>query len=362
MSSQQLISNYSYRDPDWMESRQHCAFNQTRNSFLGFNVVVGDFSFPSLASWMSKLMPNSGAGLWIAPFRGLPSTNESLLLDLVYLDSNCRVVDLVKSFPRFHLSPSSQPAASVLALPSEAISSSDTRRGDLLAICTADELMKVQCLVWGARGRPHAVAIPVPISGRASGRSLPFPGVDQSQRDNPTEEAALSITPKPIESIQVKDSVSISLPQRGRLARWFFPAPSSDRRKAPRKSIDNLTASFWTGGAPTVNAVRDISSSGLFVITTERWYLGTVIRMTLAKTKAVEEDFETSICVCTEAIRWGNDGVGLRFAVDNHRNKDRGKYQPVEGADRGQLDQFLKSLLQDNQETRNRASRCEALS
>ena len=335
-----------------MESRQHYAFNQTRASFLGLNVVVGDFSFPSLASWMLKITPSSSDGLWIAPFRGLPSPNARMMLDLVYLDTNGRVLDLVKSFPRFNLSSSSQSAASVLALPSEAISSSDTRRGDLIFICTADELKKHRSLAGDARSHTHAVAGPVQISGRAGGRTLLFPDVEQSQRENRTKEAALSSTPEPIESIQVNESARISPPQRGRLARWLFPTPSSDRRNAPRTSVDNLTASFWTGGVPTVDTVRDISSSGLFVITSERWYPGTVIRMTLTKTNAVEGDFETKICVCAEAIRWGNDGVGLRFAVNSHQKKDRGQRQPLEGADRGQLDQFLKSLLHDDQQRR----------
>lgn len=362
MSTQQLIPEYLYRDPEWMESRKHRAFNQTRNSFLGLNVVVGDFSLPSLASWMPKLTPYSSAGLWIAPFRGLPSINESVPLDLVYLDANSRVIDLVESFPHFRLSPSSQPAASVLALPSYAISTSDTHCGDSLVICTAEELTRLQALEGGARSRTHALAGPFQISRRPSGRTLVFPGGERSQRGNPSEEAAPSIAPKPIESVQAKESGWISPPRQGLLARWFFPAPSSDRRKALRTSVDNLTASFWTGGVPTVDTVRDISSSGLFVITAERWYPGTIVRMTLTIANAVEEAFETSICVCAEVIRWGNDGVGLRFAVDNHRKKDRRQNQPAEGADRGQLNQFLKSLQHDDQQSRRRVSSCEALS
>jgi hypothetical protein len=326
------------------------------------NVVVGDFSLPSLASWMLKLTPNSSAGLWIAPFRGLPSINENMPLDLVYLDANSRVIDLVESFPHFRLSPSSQPAASVLALPSKAISSSDTLRGDSLVICTAEELAKLQRQEGGARSRTHAHAGPFQISGRPGGRTLVFPGGERLQRGNPSEEAALSIAPKPIESVQAEESGWLSPRRQGLLARWFFPAPASDRRKALRTSVDNLTASFWTGGVPTVDTVRDISSSGLFVITTERWYPGTIVRMTLTITNAAGEAFETSICVCAEVIRWGNDGVGLRFAVDSHRKKDRRQNQPNEGADRVQLDQFLKTLLHDDQQTRDRISSCEALS
>jgi hypothetical protein len=126
--------------------------------------------------------------------------------------------------------------------------------------------------------------------------------------------------------------------------------------------IENVVASFWTGGAPTVNPVRDISSSGLYVLTTERWYPGTIIQMTLTIRNAVEEALEASICVCAEAIRWGNDGVGLKFAIDNPGKKDRRQYRSVAGADRGQLDQFLRMLEDDNQQRRNGGFPCEALS
>lgn len=342
-----------------MESRRHSALNQTKQSLLGSDVVVGDFSFSSLADWLLKLTPNSGLGLWIAPFRGLPPADERNQLDLVYLDAHCRVIDLVESFPHFNLSRSSQPAASVLVLPSMAISCSSTRRGDLLVICAADELMKLRSLTGGARSRIHAVTSPVESPGRPVGPTQQLLSGEQSQCDDPPQDAAPSIAPRPIENTQVNGRVTITPPRQGFLARLFFPNPGpADRRKARRKLIDNLVASFWTGGDPAVSPVRDISSSGLYVETTERWYPGTVIRMTLTITKAAEEAFETSICVHAEAVRWGNDGVGLRFAVDNRQKKGRGQYQPVEGADRGQLDQFLNMLLHDNQQTVNTLSPC----
>jgi len=336
-----------------MESRQNHAFNQSRNSLLGLDVIVGDFSLPSLASWMSKLTPNSETGLWIAPFRGLPSTNKRMPIDLVYLDPSCRAIGLVESFPHFQLSPSSRPAASVLALPSGAISYSDTHLGDLLIICTADELARLQSSAGDTGSCIHALASPFENPGRPGVRTLQFQGVERAASDHASEEAASAIASNPIESVQVKKSGWISFPQRGRLARWLFPDPSSDRRKAPRKLVDNLTASFWTGGVPTANTVRDISSSGLFVITAERWYPGTVVRMTLTKAKGAGEALETSICVCAEVIRWGNDGVGLRFVANHRQKKGRGENQLAEGANREQLDQFLKRLLHDVQHARN---------
>ncbi len=343
MSSQQSIPDYLYRDHGWMESRRYCAFNQTRNSFLGLSVVVGDFSFLSLANWMSDLLPNSGAGLWISPFRGLPSTIENLQLDLVYLDADCRVIDLVESFPQSLVSPSRRPAASVLALPAAAISSSHTRRGDLFIICAAEELKRLQSRGGDARSRTCSITGDVQDSVRSRGRTLQFPGVEQPPLKDPLEVVAPSIAVEPNESVQRERSAKSLSPLRARLARWLSSS-STDRRKAHRESVANLAASFWTGGHPAVHPVRDISSSGLFVVTAERWYPGTIIRMTLTKSDPAEGVIENSICVRAEAIRWGNEGVGLRFVFDNARNKRQGRYEAVDGADRGQLDQFLRDL------------------
>ncbi len=343
MSSQQTIPDFSYRDHEWMESRQHCAFNQTRNSFLGLSVVVGDFSVLSLANWMLNLLPDSGAGLWISPFRGLPSTIENMRFDLVYLDIDCRVIDLVESFPHSLVSPSSQPAASVLALPLAALSSSGTRRGDLLIICASDDLKRLQSLGGRARTRTYSIGEDAQDPVHLRERTLQFPGVEQPRMKDPSEVVAPLISVEPNESIQVKRSTHGISPLRARLAR-LFSRSSSDRRRAPRESVANLAASFWTGGHPEVHAVRDISSSGLFVTTSERWYPGTVIRMTLTKSDAPEGVVENSICVCAEAIRWGNDGVGLRFTVKDSQKELRGRYETFEGANREQLDQFLKGL------------------
>src|ERR1039458_8406907 len=84
-------------------------------------------------------------------------------------------------------------------------------------------------------------------------------------------------------------------------------------RKAPRGGVPGLAAYSWTGAAPKAHSIKDISSTGLYVVTEERWYPGTLILMTLQVTGDGEEGFEHAIVVHSRAIRWGNDGVGLQF-------------------------------------------------
>ena len=78
----------------------------------------------------------------MAPFRGIPETNMRDPLDLIYLDEDCRVIEVVESFPTFRVTPTSPQAASVLALPTHSIYSSQTQQGDQLVLCVAEEMQR----------------------------------------------------------------------------------------------------------------------------------------------------------------------------------------------------------------------------
>jgi hypothetical protein len=121
--------------------------------------------------------------------------------------------------------------------------------------------------------------------------------------------------------------------------RLLSPDPPQPR-KADRESFSGLAAYFWTGGAPVQHAIQDISPTGLYVVTDERWYPGTVVRMTL--TDAKEPTAERSITVNATSMRWGNDGVGLRFVFEDGKDLGRGLEQVIGGITRKQLDHFLK--------------------
>jgi uncharacterized membrane protein (UPF0127 family) len=123
-----------------MELRRLCAYNQTRECFLGLEVSVADVAPAVLESLFRKLSLKSDEGLWITPFRGMPDTDMRNPLDLIYLDDNCRVIEVVEPFATFRVSPSSPRASSVLALPIHSIYSSQTRAGDQLVLCLAEEM------------------------------------------------------------------------------------------------------------------------------------------------------------------------------------------------------------------------------
>ena len=117
-----------------METRNNCAYNQTRECFLGLEVAQADATAEALRDRIERLELKSGEGLWLTPFRGIPETGVQFPLDLLYLDNNCRVMDAVESFPTFRVAADKQDPASVLALPAHAIYSSQTQTGDQLVI------------------------------------------------------------------------------------------------------------------------------------------------------------------------------------------------------------------------------------
>ena len=92
------------------------------------------------------------------------------------------------------------------------------------------------------------------------------------------------------------------------------------------------------------HGIRDISSSGLYVVTEERWYPGTLVLMTLQRNDLGEEMAERSIAVQSRAVRWGPDGVGLQFVLPDEEDRRRGDAPLLDAAGRKEFEHFLEQL------------------
>ena len=55
-----------------MESRAHCAYNQTRECFLGLEVDAADFSGEALDRRVTSRALKSGEGLWVISIPWVP--------------------------------------------------------------------------------------------------------------------------------------------------------------------------------------------------------------------------------------------------------------------------------------------------
>jgi hypothetical protein len=318
------------------DSGQCCVYNQTCERFLSADVEAADFSQSGLEIRIQTLALNTGKALWLVPFRGISATSVRMPVDLVYLDRDCVVIEAVESFPIFRVSNSSRPAASVLVLPPQSIVSTGTRAGDQLIFRSPNEMKLVleqlaKMTAEDTQARPAAQ-----ISGQGSGHVLAWKGLSRPEPQQPTYQPTITpheiapeppaqetlvIAAQPAPEPEAQPAPQIQEPwrkKRGWLER-FLSAEPDDKRTALRESIPGLTAFFFTGGAPVPHGIRDVSQTGMFVLTEERWYPGTVVRITLTDQR--EPTAERSFTVNAVVMRWGNDGVGLHFVF--HDKKDR---------------------------------------
>jgi hypothetical protein len=90
-----------------------------------------------------------------------------------------------------------------------------------------------------------------------------------------------------------------------------FVTPEADR--AERRVVEQFAAYRWNGSTLVQGMVRDISSSGLYLMTDERWQPGTIIALTLQREGPLDPDPARRVTTQTKVIRCGPDGVGLSF-------------------------------------------------
>ena len=318
-------------NPLFAAGSPHCAYNGTRECFLGLHILIADLEAVQLELRLANLSLKSGEGLWLKPFRGIPPYSGGPL-DLVYLDESHRIIETVESFPTFQVSPSSPRAATVLVLPAHSIYWSQTQPGDQLMLCGADEMQNSLRDLTGTTGQP---GMPTrEKSPRGNG-----PGAVKSKES----QSASSGGPPPPDQIGIAPS---ALNAARRLQNWFQRWWSPDPRRAPREPAPGLAAYYWNGAAPKPHEVRDISSTGLYLVTESRWYPGTVLLMNLQRNPCGDPAGGCAIPVRSLVIRSGADGVGLQFVLDESRINATGP-GAGEVVDSKQLEQFLQSMRKE---------------
>jgi hypothetical protein len=128
-----------------------------------------------------------------------------------------------------------------------------------------------------------------------------------------------------------------------RFRRWLNPATpavASDRRRAHRRYVPGMVAHYYTGGAPKPHEVADISMTGFYLLTEERWMPQTMIQMTLQKPCAKGER-KQSITVLSRIVRRGSDGVAAEFVMPEGLDPMSHDIQPSQATDRFSLARFL---------------------
>ena len=320
-----------------MEVQRYCVYNQTRESFLSLGVTVTDAATGHVRELIDRVNIKPDSGLWMIPYRGIVPAHGHSPVDLVYLDSNYRVIQEIESFLTSTVEPLKDEAASALVLPAHTIYSSQTQPGDQMVICVADEmerrlerlsgsiasLSNSQGVVTSKEKQPGNGAS-APLQIRSTGKQSANQGTD------------------------TMDNLGSKTGKRGSLLSWIQNWLSSDRRRAPRQPLPGLVAYYWTGSTPRAYQIADISSSGFYVLTEERWFPGTMVLMTLQRTDNAGKNLDDSIAVQSRVVRWGSDGLGLAFVLSKALDPNSGESIRENGADKKMLERFLERLKDDS--------------
>jgi hypothetical protein len=320
-----------------MEVQRYCVYNQTRESFLSLGVTVADAATGHVRELIDRVNIKPDSGLWMIPYRGIVPAHGHSPVDLVYLDSNYRVIQEIESFLTSTVEPLKDETASALVLPAHTIYSSQTQPGDQMVICVADEmerrlerlsgsiasLSNSQGVVTSKEKQPGNGAS-APLQIRSTGKQSANQGTD------------------------TMDNLGSKTGKRGSLLSWIQNWLSSDRRRATRHPLPGLVAYYWTGSTPRAYQIADISSSGFYVLTEERWFPGTVVLMTLQRTDNAGKNLDDSIAVQSRVVRWGSDGLGLAFVLSKALDPNSGESIRENGADKKMLERFLERLKDDS--------------
>ena len=148
--------------------------------------------------------------------------------------------------------------------------------------------------------------------------------------------------PEPTKTGNVWESMEPEvMPLNLRFLRWLFRV---NQCRAKRYSTPDLVAHYFTGGAPHSFQVADMSATGLYLLTQERWAPGTLIRMTLHKKDRSGGSPKDSICVLSELVRVDENGAGFSFVLPDYRYLCAYGLRPEEMLDRKSIERFMRKI------------------
>jgi Putative Flp pilus-assembly TadE/G-like len=130
---------------------------------------------------------------------------------------------------------------------------------------------------------------------------------------------------------------------------WIRKLSSHDHRRGQRLASPLLVAYYWDGSVPMAHEIQNISSTGFYLLTNERWQLGTVVTMTLQRTDI--EDAKTHpegyIMVPSKVIRLGTDGVAFEFVPQSDKASSDTNGRTRRSTGRKAMGKFIERLKSD---------------
>lgn len=299
------------------ETGKHRVWNKSRDTLLCDALMLARASDENLEGLIGRTVMQPGAGLWLNPCIGAPHVEGVPPFDLVCIDQNSRVTEQYESFQTGTFVLFLPRTTSAMIFPARAIAASQTEAGDQLDIAMKDER--------GLDAVEEAAASAAPVTVPTQEEAAPTKPAESDWGSAPEEEPAARTEKK-------KDTLGL------RFLRWLVP----DRRKSERQPAPNLTARRWAGDQMYKYAVEDVSKTGVYIVTDERPFPGTIFMLTLSKKPKGRGGEEETLTVQAKVARWGQDGLGLQFVAAEESGSHK-LDQPMEGgATAAQIQKFLK--------------------
>lgn len=282
-------------------------YTRAREPFLSYEVHAVDTILEPFKKPFDELLQQTGTGLWLKPYRGIPAVPGLPKLDLIYLDEDDRVVAEVDSYPSLDFKPLPAQIASALVLPAHTVFASQVRPGDRLTSWPAEDREEME-----HRQRLFAAI----EAGRLGAQSGAAGGTESrdSEAVAPSSDDCRGKLRQAIEEMeeaalrsQKKESVT------ARLRRWVVSDPRFYRHRAMRVPLPDVVAYRGMGAERQSYCVGNISRSGLYLLTEDRPLPGSTVQITLQRLADGAMRREDSIPVESKVARWGVDGVGLAF-------------------------------------------------
>src|SRR5580700_7708170 len=103
---------------------------------------------------------------------------------------------------------------------------------------------------------------------------------------------------------------------------WIQKLGHPEKPRAQRRIPSGLVASQTGNPASQPSIIKNISSSGLYLLTKERWPVDELIPLTIGMQDLPENRADERIRIQARVARHGEDGVGLGFILPDGLDRE----------------------------------------
>ncbi|HET9531675.1 MAG TPA: DUF192 domain-containing protein [Blastocatellia bacterium] len=116
--------------------RKYQVLNRSKQTVLASNVELAETAWTRMKGLLGRKASefDSGKGLWIVPSQGVHTIGMSFPIDVIYLDSERRVIRVYHRLAPFRIAAVKIKARSVIELPAGTLAETRTEPGDVLEI------------------------------------------------------------------------------------------------------------------------------------------------------------------------------------------------------------------------------------